>query len=315
MGTRVSISIYDVDNRRAAVAITAIEQEMRHWSKDWYAWGAGTGELEKLNQALEAGRPFTASAELLELIARSQQLSSQSGDYFDPVVAPMIDAWGIQHPEHPPAQLPDMQQLDHWIKSRPSMRDVLINGTEISAIRSDIQIDLGAIAKGFAMDLILIDLKRSGIESAVINLGGQLALLGNLDRNSRRISIRDPRAAQFLGEMELNAGECVSTSGDYERSYMRNGFRVHHLLDPHTGMPVNDTQMVTVIATNCTLADAASTAIMAAGAQWQLVAKQLHISQVLRVDATGEIEVTAAMYTQMNSQYPALKAHKLVIVN
>jgi len=94
-----------------------------------------------------------------------------------------------------------------------------------------------------------------------------------------------------------------------------NGHHVHHLLDPHTGEPVATTQMVTVIANSGTRADAASTAIMAAGDNWQRVAKELAISHVLRVTATGEIQVTAAMYTRLNWHQSTSQNHHVVQIN
>lgn len=315
MGTRVDITLQDCNDRQAATAIASAEHEMHRWSKDWYAWGDGTGELERLNDALVNSQSFSASPELLDLITKSKQLSIDSDGYFDPAVAPLIKRWGVQNPDHPPSQLPTAQQLDQWTKSHPSMQDIQINGTQIVASRPDIQIDLGAIAKGYALDKMMMGFKKTGISNAVVNLGGQVILIGNIERSKRKVSIRDPRLTQLIASIELRDGESISTSGDYERSFVKDGRRVHHILDPHTGTPVNETQMVTVIGNDGTTADAASTAIMAAGTQWQAIARRLHISQVLRVDTTGEIELTTAMYTRLKSQYPALHTHKLVIVN
>lgn len=315
MGARVDITIEDRDDRRGAAIVSSVERKMQQWSKDWYAWGDGKGELEKLNTALATERAFEASPELLDLIKKSKQLSIDSDAYFDPVVAPMIKAWGIQNPDFPPAQLPNEQQLAQWKKSHPSMQNIQINKTQISASRHDIQIDLGAIAKGYALDLIKTEFQKNGINNAVVNLGGQIMLMGNIEKSQREVPIRDPRLTKYLAAIALEDGECISTSGDYERTFVKDGNRVHHILDPHTGSPVTETQMVTVLTKNCTTADAASTAIMAAGAQWQIIAKQLHISQLLRVDSTGEIEITAAMYARLDTQYAALKTHRLVIIN
>jgi thiamine biosynthesis lipoprotein len=144
-------------------------------------------------------------------------------------------------------------------------------------------------------------LQRYGIQNAIVNAGGNLRALGNNNSRPWRVAIRDPRAVRALAWLELQ-DESVSTSGDYERFFLVGGKRVHHLLDPNTGHPADHTIAVTVIASDATLADAASTALFIAGPnQWRDVARSLGIDLVLRVDASGQVQVTAKLQARLQT--------------
>jgi len=321
MGTQMDVTLMTDSDERAARATEEIEHAMTRWSKDWYPWdnnddesgtdnidntknnNDGPGELKQLNAALSSGGSFTVSSELSDLIQKAQKLSEASSGYFDPAVAPMVQRWGLNTPNHPPTKLPTEQAIEEWFHDHATIRDVIIRGNELSSTRSDLQLDMGAIAKGFALDQLGQHLQQRGIVAATLNIGGQVLVLGNMDIRSRTVNIRDPSSSSPLATVILNNGESISTSGDYERYFVIEGHRIHHLLDPHTGRSVNATRWVSVIATTGTLADAASTAIMAAGDDWRRIAKQMGVSQVLRVCASGEIQVTGAMYARLNQRH------------
>jgi thiamine biosynthesis lipoprotein len=145
-------------------------------------------------------------------------------------------------------------------------------------------------------------LRAAGVVNALINTGGNVRVLGTRDGRPWRIGIRAPRADTILGVVELASGESIATSGDYERFYDYAGKRMHHILDPRTGYPVTHTQATTVVAADGTLADAASTALFVAGPEeWREVAQALGVAMVLRVDASGEIDVTPAMRDRLQT--------------
>ncbi len=316
MGTRVDLSVMSDDSAQAAQATMSVEQSLLQWSKDWYPWGATPGELKNLNATFAQGRKLKVSMQLRDLLQLSKQLSIKSEGYFDPAVAPMMRAWGLNDMSHTQTTSPDEEALHAWKHNHPTIKDVITEANQISSTRSDIQLDLGAIAKGYAIDLCMQLLKQRNINSAAINLGGQVRIMGEMDKVIREVHIRDPRMNASMATLILNSGESISTSGDYERYRMQAQQRIHHILDPHTGAPVADTQAVTVIADNATLADVASTAIMAAGAEhWQYIAQQLGISQVLRVDATGEIQITTAMHKRLHWEASALQSYSLVQIH
>lgn len=315
MGTQVQLSVLAESPAIAAQLSTQVERTLLRQSIDWYPWTTdASGELKQLNDSLATGRNKTVSPSLLALLQRSVGLHQLSEGYFDPAVAPLIQAWGFADLNAARSQvLPDAMILEQWRKTRPTLADLRINDLEVSSSRRELQLDLGAIAKGYALQLALQQLQQQGCNNAALNMGGQLGVMGaEMATQLSAVVIREPRSATGLASVQLKAGESISTSGDYERSAELNGQRIHHLLDPHTGLPVTHTQAVTVISTDPTLADAASTALMAAGREnWQRIAQQLGVREVLRIDATGAIEVSAALYARLQWHPSALQLHAI----
>lgn len=302
MGTRVQLSLLAGDAGAAARVSGQIERTLLRQSIDWYPWTADEhGELRQLNAALARGQSQVVSPALRELLQRAVDFHARSDGYFDPAVKPLTEAWGFADLNGQPAP-PAAALLEQWRKARPTVAALRFDQQNVSSSRHDLQLDLGAIAKGYALQLALQALQQLGYDNAMLNLGGQLAVIGaDMARQLPAVAIRDPRTPSALAELRLRAGESISTSGDYQRYAQLDHHRIHHLLDPHTGLPVPHTQAVTVLSTDPTLADAASTALMAAGPDhWQVIARQLGIREVLRVDATGAIEVSAALYARLH---------------
>lgn len=298
MGTVVSITVAGdlPDDARQVIAQTRARIEQL--GGQWYAWNAD-GELPRLNAALAAGQAFTASPELAGLLQRARDYSRLSQGAFDPGVGALVKMWGM-HTDKAPKTLPSAEQLEAWRSTPPSIADIDIRGSAVSSNRRDVFVDLGAIAKGFAVDGAIEQLRQHGIRHAMVNAGGNLRAVGSNNGRAWRIAIRDPRAPQPLGFIELQNDESAATSGDYERVAVVNGKRVHHLLDPRLGEPVEHTIAVTVLADNATLADAASTAIFVAGPdRWRDVARALGVDLVLRVDADGAVHVTRGLQARM----------------
>lgn len=297
MGTRIDVEIVADAPQPAARLASEVERRFLQWGREWYPWGSVDGELKHLNAALRRGETLRISPELRELLLLAQTLQQRSEGYFDPAVAPMVQAWGFTDMNRVNA-LPSAAQLAAWRGDHATLADLVIDGDNASSPRRDLQLDLGAIAKGYAVDLALQRLQAAGVTAATLNVGGELRVIG---RDSHEVDIRDPRAERTLASLQLVDGESIATSGDYERFAMLEGRRIHHLLDPHSGEPVAHTQAVTVIAATAALADAASTALMAAGPQhWQHIARQLGITQALRIDGSGAIEVSEALYARLH---------------
>ncbi len=310
MGTTAQITLIADDATQAQQASRTIEQRWSTQARDWHAFGTAQGELRRLNAALAGAHPFQVSAELLALLRISQQATHASQGFFDPAVAPMTEAWGFDDADAP-ASTPTAEQQHSWLHQPPSITDLHMAGNRLTRSRTDLQLDLGGIAKGQALDVAAQIVRAHRLQNAVLNLGGQVLLLGTAAQLTQPIAIRAPRANSPLAFISLQDGESMATSGDYERYHLidqRTGdnatntspTRITHILDPHTGVPVKHTQAVTVIAHSGAWADAASTALMAAGPDhWQAVARNMGIREALRMDASGEVQVTAAMYARL----------------
>ena len=302
MGTWVDIVVQAPDEAAHARLIGEIERMLRVFERDYYAWSDGA--LARLNAGLARGEAVQVDAELARLLRAAQRYSAQSGGAFDPAVGELVELWGFHSGTAAVRAPPDPAAIEAWLGRRTGIRDLVVapDGTVRFAHSRSAKLDLGAIAKGEAVDRIVRRLAAAGVESALVNAGGDLRVLGDRAGLPWRVGVKAPRAAGVLGVIELADGEAAFTSGDYERFYELDGRRMHHILDPATGYPVEHTQAVTVIAQDGQSADAAATALLVAGpGRWRGAAAALGIERVLRVDATGEIEMTPAMRERLQA--------------
>jgi thiamine biosynthesis lipoprotein len=302
MGTLVDVVAEAPNPDLRADLLRDIETLLREFERDYYAWA--DGELARLNQGLGRGDPVHVTPALADLLRVAQRYCEQSNGTFEPGVGALVELWGFHNGTAAPSEPPEPAAIAEWVERHGGIRNLEItpDGTVTRARGEAFMLDLGGIAKGAALDRIVAKIRDAGIEHALVNTGGQVRVLGSRDGRSWRVGIRAPRDEAVLGIVELRSGESVSTSGDYERYYDHAGTRMHHILDPRTGYPVTHTQAVTVVAADGTLADAASTALFVAGPEeWRDVAQALGVALALRVDASGEIEMTAAMRDRLQS--------------
>lgn len=298
MGTRVSVEVAEADAARARPAIRDIESLAVHLGQEWYPWTPqGTGELAQLNARLARGDTAVVSQALASLLLRTREIMDASDGSFDPGVGKLVELWGFTTGDRSASlPVPTENQIDAWVRDHPTFKDLHIDGTRVSSPRRDLKIDLGSIGKGRVVDLAIQILRDYGVHNAIVNAGGKMRVIGTAGDRPWRVAVRDPRNETALGWLQVEGDESVSTSGDYERFVMIDGRRLHHLLDPRTGRPTEHTAAVTVLADDATTADGASTAIFLAGpSKWRAVATALGIRYVLRVDATGKMQLSRAL--------------------
>lgn len=208
-----------------------------------------TSDISKINNS--AGKDFVkVHPEIIKMIITSQKYSELSGGKWDITVGPLINLWGIGT---------DKERIPSDIEIKSTLpligfNKIFINENENSIMlkESGMAVDLGGIAKGFAVDQVLSIYKKYNIKDGLINLGSSsIYALGRSEvRHPWSIGIKHPRndsAGNYIGIIKLS-DESLSTSGDYERYFIKDGKRYHHILDPSTGYPVNNGIMsVTVI--------------------------------------------------------------------
>jgi thiamine biosynthesis lipoprotein len=302
MGTLVDVIAEVPDPTLRAELLRDIDTLLREFERDYYAWA--DGELARLNEGIGRGDAVRVTPALADLLRVAKRYSELSDGAFEPGVGALVELWGFHNGSAAPSGPPDPAAIAAWLGRDGGVRNLEIapDGTVTRAHGEAFMLDLGGIAKGTALDRIIAQLRAAGVQRALVNTGGQVRVLGSRDGRPWRVGIRAPRAEAVLGVVELQGGESVSTSGDYERYYDHAGKRMHHILDPRTGYPVTHTRAVTVIAADGTLADAASTALFVAGPkEWRDIAQALGVASALRVDASGEIEMTAPMRDRFQS--------------
>ena len=226
--------------------------------------------------------------EIVGLIKTALQVSRESNGCFDITVYPMIDLWGF-FTENP--AVPDSETVQSLL-SKVGYEGIAVENNTIIKSRKDVKIDLGSIAKGYAIGEAGKTLKNLGISSALIDGGGDVYALGMNGDKPWKIGIRNPRGEDMIGVLEL-VDMAVVTSGDYERYFEKDGVRYHHILDPRTGYPTKGTASVTVISPDPSLADAWSTALFVLGPKSGLASINGRDDlSALIVDSSGKHHVT-----------------------
>ena len=301
-GTRIDVQIADVPVETAQAAASEVLREFDRLHQTLHAWQPS--EVTRLNAAIAAGAPFAPSPELLGLLREAQTLS-QRGDYlFDPGIGELIALWGFHKDEFVPL-LPDPAAVSAWLAARPSIADLVLDGPQVRSRNRHVAIDLGGYAKGYALDRAAALLRARGVRNALVNIGGNILALGSKHGTPWKVGIRDPRGPGQLAVLALHDGEAIGTSGDYQRYIEVDGRRYSHLLDPRTGHPAQGTQAVTVLIPAGTGAGVRSDALskplfIAGGEAFPALAQRLGVSQALRVDGSGRIEVTAAFAARLD---------------
>jgi thiamine biosynthesis lipoprotein len=300
-GTRVEVIIVSPEAEQGRQAIAAVLHEFDRLHRAYHAWQPS--ELTTLNEAIAAGKPLSVTPELAAFVSEAQAFSRQ-GDYlFDPGIGELIKLWGFQADEFR-AELPPPTEIKAWLANKPSIADLVIDGTTISSRNRHVALDFGGYLKGVALDRAAAILRAQGINNALINIGGNVMALGSKEGKKWRVGIQHPRQPGPLATISLEDGEAIGTSGDYQRFFEVDGKRYPHLLDPRTGYPADHTQAVTVLIPAGpkagTLSDATSKPIFIGGDRdWREMARKMGIGLVLRVDQKGEIFVTEALHQRL----------------
>lgn len=309
-GTIIDISIYGVDKPRAQQAIDELERRFGQWHQAWHPW-QGNGDLHRLNQALSRGESVTIPPALQPLFDQATVLSKRSNGLFDPAIGNIIKAWGFSQDE-PPVKPPTDKQIKQLLSQQISLAELNKEPGKLNSQGYPVQLDFGAYAKGYAIDLAVAYLQQQGIDNAIINAGGDLRAIGRHGERPWRIGIRHPRQSGILAAIDIEQDMSVFTSGDYERNFSYEGHNYHHIIDPRTGYPAQQTQSVTVIHSNAATADAAATALFIAGPQhWQDTAKAMGVHDVMLIDAEGHIQLTPTM--QKRVQFTESGSHTITV--
>lgn len=293
-GTLVDISIWSADKQKAEHAIAQVTTDLEKMHHAWHAWH--DSPLTRLNKALAAGQPGTVPPDMIPLLEKSIALSNASDGLFNPAIGKLINLWGFQQDDAPRSTPPDAARIHDLTTQQPEMQGLALAQDQLTSRNAHVQLDFGAIAKGYAVDLAIEKLRALGIHNAIINAGGNLRAIGKHGDRPWRIGTRNPRGPGVLASIEARDDESMLTSGDYERFFEYQGKRYHHIIDPRTGYPASGFTSVTVIYPDAATADAASTALFVAGPQrWRDIAKKMGLHSIMIVDDKGHVTLTPAM--------------------
>jgi len=310
-GTLVDVTLYGVDDATSQRAFTQLRKDFKLMHFMWHP--LKPGPLGRTNKLLALQAPFSANPSILPLIEKSLPLSQSSDHLFNPAIGKLLDLWGFHSDKPPKGPPPDPAAIAKLVAADPKLEDIKIHGVVMRSTNPAVKLDFGAMAKGLAVDREIEALKALGVKNAVINAGGDLKVIGRHGDRPWRVGIRDPRGKGVLAVLDVHDGEAVFTSGDYERYFMWQGRRYHHIIDPRTGYPAEGTRSVTVIHSDAATADAAATALFVAGPKlWPKIARQMGLDQVLLIDARGVHYVTPKMRARLKY---AREPKRLIVVD
>ncbi len=257
-----------------------VVSQMSTWRND--------SDLSRFNRAA-AGTWAVLPEALFAVLSCALEIAEASGGAFDPTVGPLVDLWGFG-PQGRKLRIPDAAELAAanakigWrrLSLRPDLREALQPG--------GVQVDLSAIAKGYAVDLLAAHLRQRGIESALIEVGGELYGYGRKPGGDpwRVLVETDPDRDDDDIQVLRLSGKAVATSGDRWHRYESEGREYAHTLDPRSGKPVERAPVaVTVVADDAMRADAWATALTVMGAEAGLAFAREH-ALAARFVARGE---------------------------
>jgi len=298
-GTYVDITVYTEEPRQAQQAIAAVEARFHKFHQTWHAWEKG-GIISRINESIAANQSIQVPDSIKQFILKSQTLSQQSDSLFDPGIGQLVHLWGF-HNEHWQGPPPSETQIQNWLETRPSINHIEFQQLQLSSQNPNVQLDFGGNAKGLALDLAMQQLQQSGIENAIVNIGGDMRVIGSKNQQAWRIGIQNPHSPNTaIAMVELSDDESVVTSGTYQRFFEWQGQKFSHILNPNTGKPAQSFASVTVIHEDATTADSAATALLIAGHQhWKKIAQQMGIQHVFIIDREGQILQTPSMSTRI----------------
>lgn len=309
-GTVIDVTVTGVDQSVAQQAFDTLDKDFKYWHTAWNPWLKGP--LSRVNLLIPTKAGFNLPLHLIPLIKQSQQLHQQSEGLFNPAIGQLINLWKFHEYKNSDKQPPDEEQIKKLVAAHPGMDNLSLKGIQLQSNNEQVLLNFGAFAKGYAIERSIKTLHNFGIKNAVINAGGDLKVAGQHKDRPWRIGIRDPRNKNnVIASIQASDNESVFTSGDYERFFVYNGRRYHHILDPRTGYPADLSQSVTVIHDNAGLADAAATALFVAGPDhWHRIAKKMKIKYVMLIAANGDIHLSPAMADRIqlhNTQNTSVK--------
>lgn len=257
MGTVVEIMAEGQSSKTLEAAVEAAFAEMERLDKLLSRYNTDS-EVSRLSQSANGGEVSLPTAEVLTL---GLEISRKSSGAFDMTLGKLKTLWAFDK-ETP--TLPNAAELSAAL-SGVGPKALSLEGQQLRKASPQLQLDLGGIAKGYAVDRAVAILKQHGVANAAVNAGGDMYLLGQRMERAWRIGIQHPREEKGVLETVQISNRAVVTSGDYERFFEKDGVRYHHIFNPQTGMPARDCQSVTIVTDSVALGDALATAVFVLG--------------------------------------------------
>ena len=296
MYTVVSITVVAESPEKAETSIDAAFDEIRRLEKLLSFWTEDS-EIAEINK--NAGlKPVKVSPETLDIVEKALFVSSETKGSFDPTIGPVIRLWDFKtHRKPSPQEIAKKVKEVNYLTLKADAA-----ASTVYLYSKGMSFDTGGIAKGYAADLAAEKLKALGISGGLVSVAGDIRAFGTrADGTAWRVGIRDPRSEDrehYMAVVELK-DEGISTSGDYERFFVIDGKRYHHILNPKTGMPAEGSMSVTVIAPRAVYTDGFSTGAFVLGPEEGIKTLERLGYEGLIITSEGKTLVTPGMRARL----------------
>ena len=302
MGSQLQLAAWTTNEAAAVAAFEQVFREFDCLESLLSVWRDGS-DVVRMNKAA-GGAPVRVSPETLDVLAAAREASEWTNGKFDITFGALAEVWKFDHDQD--NTIPDRRAIE----ARLPLVDytaVLIDRAAGTAFISKpgARVHLGGIGKGYAVDRAIALLRERGLTDFLIQAGGDLYVSGMNGDKPWKLGINDPRpstalrasgqAGRAFATVELS-NATLSTSGDYERFFIKDGVRYHHILDPDRGEPARGCRSVTIVAERAVLADALSTGVFVLGptAGMALVEKLPGVEAVI-VSSTNDVLISSGL--------------------
>lgn len=308
MGSELRLTAWTDEDAPANAAFDAVLAEFERLDALMSIWRPGSDVL-RINAA--AGeRPVAASADVRDALKTARQISDWTNGKFDVTFGPLAEIWKFDA-QNQDNSVPDAAAIAARLPLIDYRRIEIDDGAgTVFLRRKGMRVHLGGIGKGYAVERAAAILRAAGLRDFLIQAGGDLYAGGSKQSRPWRLGINDPRgpAGRVFATLDVSDGT-FSTSGDYARSFVTDGVRYHHLLDPSTGQPARGCRSVTIVADDPRLADGLSTGVFILGPRdgMALVERLPNVEAVI-VTASNEVMVSSGLTQKLTIVAPPTDA-------
>jgi FAD:protein FMN transferase len=302
MGSQLHLVAWTSDDAAAEETFEHIFREFDRLESLLSVW-KDNSDVVRLNKAAGVA-PVAVSRDTLDVLDAAHQASVWTNGKFDITFGALADVWKFDHDQDD--TVPDRAAIEQRLP--------LVNYEDVQTDRAagtafirkpGMRVHLGGIGKGYAVDRAVALLKQRGLDDFMIQSGGDLYVSGTNGGKPWKLAIADPRGDhEPFATIEIADGT-FSTSGDYERSFIKHGVRYHHLIDPDRGEPARGSRSVTIVADRATLADVLSTGVFILGpAEGMALIERLPNVEGVIVTATNQVLVSSGLKGRIDLLMP-----------
>lgn len=267
-------------------------------------------EVSKCNRNYAVGGSYHLSENIMEYLKKELEIWEETDGAFCPCIRPLTSLWGIEDGE---GIVPLPEVIDK-VKQNIDASNIELTETGIVFHKEEMAIDFGAAGKGIACDEIVEELKKTDIDGAVVSVGGSIAVYGSKgDLKDWHIGIRDPRKEEedVMGVLKCTGNTMISTSGDYEKYFEKDGKRYHHIMDSFTGYPAdNGLISVTIISDSGILSDVLSTACFVMGLEDGMKYAKKKGVEAIFITKDKQVYITDGIQKKFNIKEESYKLSK-----